>query len=324
MVLLVALIVLGVVGTLLVASYFAQRERWAVRLVAGRSAQLRAAAGGAAADVRAGWDSAARFRQAPGSTAALAGPWTGVAGTVDARVTRLSVWSYRATVRVADARDTALAARASALLTVAAPRFPAWGALVAAGDVSADGTLVVAVPDSGARCGPPAGWRAGIVTPPGHSAPAGAGADAGAGAAATYEVFGGTSRAALATRASDSLPAGSVVPAPVGGVVHALGDLELTGGAGSGVLLVDGALRISGSIVFRGVIVVAGALEVSGGESSISGMLLIGGGRPSVDVNALAGMSLQYDSCVIEDAEWHAGAVRFVSGPGDSVSASNP
>lgn len=324
MVLLVALVVLGVIGTLLVASYFAQRERWAVRLVAGRSAQLRAGARGAAAYVRTGWDSAARFRQAPGSTAALGGSWRGVVGTVEARVTRLSVWSYRAVVWVTDARDTALAARASALLTVAAPRFPAWGALVTAGDVRVDGRLAVTVPASGAECGPPADWRAGIVTPPGHVAPAGAVTDPAAAAAATYDTFGGTSRAVLASRASDSLPAGSVVPAPVGGVVHALGDLELTGGAGSGVLVVDGALRISGSTVFRGVIVVAGPLEVSGGDSSISGMLLVGGGQPSVDVNALAGMSLLYDSCVIEDAEWHAGAAHFVSGPGDSVSASNP
>ncbi len=313
MVLLAALVVLGVVGTLLVAGYFAERERWAVRLVAGRSAQLRAAADGAVVDAMAQWDSAARFRQLAGTTESLPGPWSGAAWPVVGHVTRLSTWAYRVAVRASDAGDSSLFAWRAHVLIVDAPRFASPGALVARGDVRADGSLVVEPADSATAvaCEAPDGWRGTIVVAPGAAAPPGATADSGAGDDSTYTVFGGVTSRELAARAGVVLPGGSVVSAPVGSVIHATGDLELSGGTGSGLLLVDGALRVSGSVTFRGVIVVAGGLTVTGGIFSVSGMLRVGTVQPAVQVNTPAGMSLRDDPCVIRDVEWHAGRVKF-------------
>ena len=56
-----------------------------------------------------------------------------------------------------------------------------------------------------------------------------------------------------------SLPSGSP-----GGVLHVQGDAELGGGDGSGVLLVDGNLLVSGPLTFSGVVLVRGTLVVSG------------------------------------------------------------
>src|SRR5690242_13732998 len=67
--------------------------------------------------------------------------------------------------------------------------------------------------------------------------------------------------------AAVSLPGGSygLLPgSPAGGVTHILGDVELGGGDGSGVLLVDGSLAIRGPLTFRGVVLVRGVLEVTG------------------------------------------------------------
>jgi hypothetical protein len=314
-VLLAALMVLGVVGTLLVASYFTARRSWERHRVGERAAQLHAAADGVAVMVEADWDSAARFRQAPASAAPIPAPWSGAGWRAAAVVTRVSFWTYRASVRVNDARDTSLAAPAASLLIVRAPRFPVLGALVAVGDVNVEGSLAATPSDSAAAaaCGAPAGWGDGIVTAPDRTAPAEATTARAAGEDSTYSMFGGLSRAELVARADVSVPAGAAMPVPIGNVVHALGDLELTGGSGSGVLVVDGMLAISGTVTFRGVIVVAGAVEVSGGNSDLSGTLLVGGRPRSVDVNALASMRLRYDPCIVRDVEWHAGAVGYVS-----------
>jgi hypothetical protein len=53
-------------------------------------------------------------------------------------------------------------------------------------------------------------------------------------------------------------------------VVHIQGDAEIDGGAGSGVILVDGNLAVRGSFTFSGVILVRGALVVSGSGTSKS------------------------------------------------------
>ena len=317
-VLLAALVVLGVVGTLLTAGYFVERERWAVRLAAGRSAQLRAAAEAAAADALAQWDSAARFRQPPGSTEALPGPWSASESRLSGRVTRLSTWSYHVALRATDLRDDSLSARSASVMYVDAPRFSSSGALIAGGDVRVSGSLTWQPVDSAAavECEAPEGWSGGIVTAPGRAAPAGAAVDPGAADDSTYTAFGGVTRAVLATRADVSLPAGSVIEAPEGNVTHAMGNLELTGGAGSGLLLVDGALRVSGSVTFRGVIVVAGGFTVVAGTFALAGQLRSAAAATAVDVNTTGAMRLRYDPCAIRDVEWHAGRAQFAdSGP---------
>ncbi|HKR57159.1 MAG TPA: hypothetical protein VJS20_12735 [Gemmatimonadales bacterium] len=57
---------------------------------------------------------------------------------------------------------------------------------------------------------------------------------------------------------------GSLPAAPADGVIHIEGDAELGGGRGSGVLLVDGNLTVTGPLTFNGVVLVRGELVVSG------------------------------------------------------------
>ncbi|HEY6785063.1 MAG TPA: hypothetical protein VI159_08925 [Gemmatimonadales bacterium] len=61
---------------------------------------------------------------------------------------------------------------------------------------------------------------------------------------------------------------GTLPAAPGDGVIHIEGDVELWGGSGSGVLLVDGDLTITGPLTFSGVVFVWGKLVVMGSASS--------------------------------------------------------
>ncbi|HEX8725682.1 MAG TPA: hypothetical protein VF737_09865, partial [Gemmatimonadaceae bacterium] len=270
------------------------------------------AADGAIVDALASWDSAARFRQPAGSTDALPGPWA-QAWPVDGSVTRLSASTYRVAARAVDIEDTSLTAWSAGVLYVDLPRFASPAALIAHGDIRVDGSLAVLPADSAsaAVCDAPPGWSGGILAAPGYAVPAGATVDPRAADDSTYAVFGGVTRADLASRADLALAGGSVVSAPVGNVTHAAGDLELTGGNGSGLLLVDGALRLSGSVVFRGVVVVAGGVTVANGTLSLAGQMRSAGGAAAVAVNTPAAMELRFDPCVIRDVEWHAGRVKL-------------
>ncbi|MDE3151694.1 MAG: hypothetical protein KGL93_05555 [Gemmatimonadota bacterium] len=321
MVLLAALVVLGVAGSLLAASFFAERERWSTRLVAGRADQLHGIAEQQRVALRAGWDTAARFAQLPESTVALSP--VAVAGTavVDRWISRLSAWTYRGVVSARDVRDSSLDAVMAATLLVDAPRFAALGALVARGDVRVDGGLTTAAPDSAAAVACDAGPVSvpGVVMAPGAIGPDGAVEVAAAGDDSTYHLFGGVTVDTLAARAGIRLPGGAVVSAIRAGVAYAEGDLELSGGDGAGLLLVKGALTVSGSVTFRGVIVAGGGVVVSGGRFAMSGLLLAEGGAAAVAVNSLAELHLAYDPCAVEDAEWHAGRVIFASVPTEPV-----
>ncbi|HEX4633517.1 MAG TPA: hypothetical protein VH163_06790 [Gemmatimonadales bacterium] len=71
----------------------------------------------------------------------------------------------------------------------------------------------------------------------------------------------------VAAAAEQTLPGGSYGSLPSGpadGVIHVRGDMELRGGDGSGVLLVDGNVTLRGPVTFKGVVLVRGALMVSG------------------------------------------------------------
>jgi hypothetical protein len=321
-VLLAILAVLAVVGTLLVASYFAERARWADRQVASRSVRLRGETGTAVVDAVAQWDSAARFAQPVGTTEPLAGPWPSVPWPAQGVVTRLSPWSYRVAVRLHDPRDSTLWGAAAALLSVDAPRFVLVGALVADGDVAGAGSFSAFAPDSAvaAACGAGTDSGTGIAIAPGHTGPPGSTTDPVAGADSTYAVFGGVSYDTAAAGAELVLPGGSRIAAPVANTTHALGDLTLTGGSGSGLLLVDGSLTVAGDVSYRGVVVAARGVVVSEGEWRLSGMALSGPGDPSVDVKPNAAFELWSDPCAVLAAEWHAGRLKFV----ETVGANAP
>ena len=73
--------------------------------------------------------------------------------------------------------------------------------------------------------------------------------------------------ARVASMADLTIPGGryGTLPSATGdGVIHIVGDAELGGGSGSGFLLVDGNLTVTGPLTFNGVVLVRGELVVSG------------------------------------------------------------
>ncbi len=308
--LLLALVALVVAGTFLVAGFYAARQTEVADRVAVRTAQVDGANDLAAAAVLTTWDSAARFRQAVGFTLFVPAPVFVPAVQSGAWITRVSPTAYLATLRSSDTADSSIARRASWLLRVDAPRWPSAAALIASGDVRALGVLQILPPGppEWPTCGPvPGGWVP-IAVPPGRTAPGPYVQWAPAGADSTFHTFGGVSLQALSQRATVRLLAGSSVQGPFGAVTVAPGDLELTGGSGRGLLVVEGRLRVSGPLFFRGVVVALGGLEVTGPGAFVEGLVLVGGDRePAVLVNVNADLRLRYDPCLADDVAWHAG-----------------
>ncbi|MCC6319631.1 MAG: hypothetical protein IT361_18320 [Gemmatimonadaceae bacterium] len=82
-------------------------------------------------------------------------------------------------------------------------------------------------------------------------------------------------------------------------VVHATGDLELRGGRGQGVLLVEGDLTISGGAEFHGVIVTRDDLRSGRGGGRVYGAVLAGDARPGAGdgTEILDGVTLRWSRC---------------------------
>jgi hypothetical protein len=81
------------------------------------------------------------------------------------------------------------------------------------------------------------------------------------------------------------------------------GNLKLTGGAGQGILLVDGNLDASGGVQFVGPVIVRGALSVTGNGS---GARFVGGVMAEdvylTDSKVAGNAVVSYSSCAIEKA----------------------
>lgn len=79
-------------------------------------------------------------------------------------------------------------------------------------------------------------------------------------------------------------------------VIHATGDLMLTGGRGQGILLVDGSLTIAGGTQFTGLVVVLGTLRNGAGGGSILGATL----ATNVSLDTTGGpLLINYSACVL-------------------------
>lgn len=314
--LLMALLVLAVAGTFIVAGFYAARSDDRADRLAFRVAQLDAAGQGAVAVLVATWDSAARFAQAVGTSAPVALPAPDVDTEIRVRLLRLSTYLYMAAVRVRDARDTAVAAAGSSLLRVEAPGFPAFAAMTARGDVGPPGAIAYLPADqmAGRACGAPplpGPVFPGFAVPPGRSAPFPSVQVPEAGEDSTYRRFGGVSLDALAARAGWQALPGLPVPAPVASIALASGDLTLAWGNGRGVLVVLGRLTIQGPVTYRGVIVAQGGVEVRPPGAMLEGLVLAGGGSPpGVVANQNGYINLRFDPCLVADVAWHAGRVR--------------
>ena len=88
-------------------------------------------------------------------------------------------------------------------------------------------------------------------------------------------------------------------------VIHALGDLHVTGGEGQGILLVDGDLTIDGDFQFFGLVMVRGALVTTGTAAHIVGAVVAS--RASLG----AATVVQYSRCALSQALLGAAVPAF-------------
>lgn len=87
-------------------------------------------------------------------------------------------------------------------------------------------------------------------------------------------------------------------------VIHVLGDLEVTGGQGQGILLVDGDLSIAGPFQFSGLIIVKGTIGTPAG--GVAGAKLVGqvvAANPGSKTQTLAGdLAVHLSKCSVRNA----------------------
>lgn len=193
----------------------------------------------------------------------------------------------------------------------------------------------VAAPDTARICDGACGSSGGLVT----GAPRLL-ADAGAADPLRYRATAPGVWAAIAGRADIVLPPNAVVtpgpvlvagacqrtapgnwgdPTPPGPcaswlpVIHALGDVTISGGVGQGLLIAEGDVRLDGGARFAGIIVAADDVDVT------AGALVIGAARAG-DVRAAAGdhshvtngARVQYSSCAVTRAQLGSAVLRRV------------
>jgi hypothetical protein len=86
-------------------------------------------------------------------------------------------------------------------------------------------------------------------------------------------------------------------------IIHVNGDIKLTGGAGQGILLIDGNLDASGGVNFYGPVIVRGALKITGNSAAPRFLGGVMAQNIDIDNNMMAGNSVvNYSSCAIEKA----------------------
>jgi hypothetical protein len=248
-------VALALVGTMLMAGYFAAQADLAQGRATVRVAQLDAGAAALTSILPSTWDSAARFSQPIGSTQPIS-----TAATLDHFVTRgwvsrISRTTYRVTVLVRDAADSSLSSRAVVLLHVRGP----------------------AIRDSFAED-------------------------------LTGDPLAGISPAELRARAGLVLPAGSALEAPTCNICLGAGPLELTGGTGRGLLVVEGALRITGPVTWQGAIFATGGVEIESPGVLVVGALLSG---RRISAKSISHLTLRADSALLAAVSWHAGSAEF-------------
>lgn len=83
-------------------------------------------------------------------------------------------------------------------------------------------------------------------------------------------------------------------------VIHALGNLHVTGGLGQGILLVDGDLQLSGSFWFIGVVIVRGTLRTTGSGAGVVGVVMAANVLLDDETSILGNSYVQYSSCAVQ------------------------
>ena len=148
---------------------------------------------------------------------------------------------------------------------------------------------------------------------------------------ATYFSYGNSSYAQLAQAANKVIPVGTqlasaLAPVVINGVcqkdvmtnwgdaqrltpagacesyfpvVHALGDVKVTGGYGQGILLVDGDLEMSGQFYWLGAIIVRGTVKSTGTGAHIWGGVMAANVDLDGDQTVLGNSFIYYSSCAL-------------------------
>jgi hypothetical protein len=146
----------------------------------------------------------------------------------------------------------------------------------------------------------------------------------------TYFNYGNTNYTKLAAVASKIIPNGTTIPSlaptvtsgvcnigllynwgdanrntPAGKcetyfpVIHALGNIHITGGVGQGILLVDGDLQMSGGAWFVGVVIVRGTLRTSGSGAGVFGVVMAANVNLDDETTVIGNSYIQYSSCAV-------------------------
>ncbi|MCZ6918879.1 MAG: hypothetical protein O7I93_19040 [Gemmatimonadetes bacterium] len=90
-------------------------------------------------------------------------------------------------------------------------------------------------------------------------------------------------------------------------VILVPGDLDLTGGVGQGVLIVEGSLRLGGDFTFAGLILVGGDLRIWGGGAHVVGTIQVGGPWGGVSTHLEGEVRIDYAPCLVRRAMIAAG-----------------
>ncbi|MGH7615756.1 MAG: hypothetical protein ACREPM_00850 [Gemmatimonadaceae bacterium] len=114
------------------------------------------------------------------------------------------------------------------------------------------------------------------------------------GVTSTMTAGAGDSTAYFLSTSQRALLAGS------SGVVHVAGDTTIAGGAFTGILIVDGALTITGSFEITGVVASGGPIVALAGGLVVNGALMSfaapNGGQPAIDLGPAA---IRYSRCAV-------------------------
>lgn len=239
------------------------------------------------------------------------------------RVARPEPW-VRAALTVRDSLHLSGNARVVGLDTAAAPD-PWCPAPAPVAAISTPDSARLCAGTCGSGGGPHAAGRPPIVL------------DSLAADSSTYTAFGSESWASLVRRATATFGPGAVVtpgPSLTGGtqcdrtradnwgepagtgpcsrfspIIHARGDLEMRGGVGQGILLVDGDLVLSQGARFHGLVIVQDDLLTGLGAGELWGAALARDARGgSLDATRLGGQArVQFSSCALESAYRRSG-----------------
>lgn len=100
------------------------------------------------------------------------------------------------------------------------------------------------------------------------------------------------------TRSNPATPCESLFP-----IIHAKGNLHISGGKGQGILLVDGDLTMSGSFWFAGVVIVRGTLRTQGSGAGVVGAVMAANIALDEEASSTLGNSyVQWSSCAVQQA----------------------